>query len=182
MIEQVARSRAETDFRGELIGLLPHLRAFARGLCGRSDYADDLVQETVIKAWTAQQRFKPGTNMRAWLFTIMRNHFINDRRRSAREAPYDDDTAVRLLVEDPQQENRVHLTDMESALGRLPHEQREALLLVGASGFSYEQAAEICGVAIGTMKSRVSRGRAALTASLGGPGGSSGADGSVRNG
>lgn len=104
--------------------------------------------------------------MRAWLFTITRNHFINDRRRLARETSYEEGTAGMMLVEGPGQEDRIHLTDTEAALQRLPHEQREALLLVGASGFSYEQAAKICGVATGTMKSRVSRGRGALTAML----------------
>lgn len=167
MIDSSAERQKDEAFRRQLIGLLPHLRAFGRGLCGRSDYADDLVQETVLKAWTARDRFDPGTNMRAWTFTIMRNHFLNDRRRLARETSYEEDSAQPAMVEEASQEDRLHLSDTEQALQKLPSEQREALLLVGASGFSYEEAAEICHVATGTMKSRVSRGRSALAQMLG---------------
>jgi RNA polymerase sigma-70 factor (ECF subfamily) len=152
----------ESNFRQELLSTLPHLRAFARGLCGRPDVADDLVQETAIKAWTARERFIPGTNMRAWTFVILRNHFRSEIRRNRRQGEYDEATAERILVEGPSQEGPLHLGDMQRALQKLPAERREALLLVGAGGFSYEEAAEICGCAIGTMKSRVARGRAAL--------------------
>ena len=149
-------------FRDGLIALLPHLRAFARGLCGRADLADDLVQETIMRAWAARSGFAPGTNLKAWTFTIMRNHFLNELRRSRRQTQLDEGVAETLLVEEAQQEDGLHMSDLQRALDQLPAERREALLLIGASGFSYEEAAQVCGVAIGTMKSRVARGRAQL--------------------
>jgi len=153
-------------FKRELLSVLPHLRAFARGLSGRPDQADDLVQETAMKAWAARDRYTPGTNMRAWTFTILRNHFLSELRRSHRQVEYDPQLAERLLSMEADQEEGLHLADMERALQQLSPERREALMLVGASGFSYEEAAEICGCAIGTIKSRVARGRAALVTML----------------
>jgi RNA polymerase sigma factor (sigma-70 family) len=156
----------DEDFKRELLETLPHLRAFARGLSGRSDFADDLVQEAAIKAWSARARFTPGTSMRAWTFAILRNHYLSELRRSRRQAEFDQDAAERLLVMDANQEARLHLSDMQAALQKLSPERREALLLVGASGFTYEEAAEICECAVGTMKSRVARARAELNAML----------------
>lgn len=153
-------------FRQDLLRSLPHLRAFARGLCGRPDYADDLVQETAIKAWAARERFTPGTNMRAWTFAILRNHYLSELRRSRRQADYDPDAAERLLTMEADQEDPLHLSDMDKALQKLSAERREALLLVGASGFTYEEAASVSECAVGTMKSRVARARAELTALL----------------
>jgi RNA polymerase sigma factor (sigma-70 family) len=150
-------------FRRDLLNALPHLRAFARGLCGRADFADDLVQETAIKAWAARDRFAPGTNFRAWTFAILRNHYLSELRRARYQTDYDPEAAERLLVIDAQQEEGLHLADMENALRRLSPERREAVLLVGAGGFTYEQAAAISGCAVGTMKSRVARARAELT-------------------
>lgn len=149
-------------FKAELLGVLPHLRAFARGLSGRSDYADDLVQEAAIKAWTARDRYTPGTNMRAWTFAILRNHYLSELRRNRRQTDVDDEVVERMLVVDPEQEGGIHLSDMQTALQKLPPERREAVLLIGAGGFTYEEAAEICECAIGTMKSRVARARAEL--------------------
>jgi RNA polymerase sigma-70 factor (ECF subfamily) len=146
-------------FKRGLLATLPHLRAFARGLCGRPDFADDLVQETAIKAWTARARFIPGTNMRAWTFAILRNHYLSELRRNRHQADYDPDAAERLLIMEPDQEGPLHLSDMERALAKLSPERREALLLVGAGGFTYEEAARISDCAIGTMKSRVARAR-----------------------
>ena len=146
-------------FKRDLLGVLPHLRAFARGLCGRPDFADDLVQETAVKAWVARERFTPGTNMRAWTFAILRNHYLSELRRNRHQAEYDPDSAERLLVMDADQEASLHLSDMELALLKLSPERREALLLVGAGGFTYEEAANISECAIGTMKSRVARAR-----------------------
>jgi len=146
-------------FKRDLLAVLPHLRAFARGLCGRPDFADDLVQETAIKAWVARDRFTPGTNMRAWTFAILRNHFLSELRRNRHQADYDSDAAERMLVMEPDQEAPLHLSDMEAALLKLSPERREALLLVGAGGFTYEEAARISDCAIGTMKSRVARAR-----------------------
>jgi RNA polymerase sigma factor (sigma-70 family) len=150
-------------FKRELTGVIPHLRAFARGLCGRPDLADDLVQEALLKAWAAQERFEPGTSMRAWTFVILRNAYLTDMRRNRFRADYDEAVAERILVAPAAQEGPMHLSDMHRALLTLPPERREALLLVGAGGFSYEEAAKICGCAVGTIKSRVGRARAALT-------------------
>ena len=161
------RTAAEqADFKEELTQVVPHLRAFARGLCGRADMADDLVQETMLKAWAAQQRFEPGTSMRAWTFVILRNAYLTDMRRNRFRGEYDEGVAERILTAPAGQEEPIHLSDMHRALLTLPPERREALLLVGAGGFSYEEAAEICGCAIGTIKSRVGRARAALTSML----------------
>lgn len=153
-------------FRTDLLALLPQLRAFARGLCGRPEQADDLVQETVMRAWTARDSFAPGTSMKAWTFTILRNHFLNDLRKNKRNTQLDPEVAETTLVARATQEEGVHMSDLQRALDKLPEERREALLLVGAGGFSYEEAADICGVPIGTMKSRVARGRAQLHAIL----------------
>ncbi|WP_057883416.1 sigma-70 family RNA polymerase sigma factor [Tsuneonella troitsensis] len=156
----------KADFKRELTGVVPHLRAFARGLCGRPDMADDLVQETLLKAWAAQDRFEPGTSMRAWTFVILRNAYLTDMRRNRFRGDYDESVAERILTAPAGQEEPIHLADMRRALLTLPPERREALLLVGAGGFSYEEAAEICGCAVGTIKSRVGRARAALTTML----------------
>ncbi|WP_225205037.1 sigma-70 family RNA polymerase sigma factor [Novosphingobium huizhouense] len=153
---------AGPEFKRELTAVIPHLRAFARGLCGRPDLADDLVQETLLKAWAAQDRFEPGTSMRAWTFVILRNAYLTDMRRNRFRAEYDETVAERILVAPAGQEGPLHLSDMHRALLTLPPERREALLLVGAGGFSYEEAAQICQCAVGTIKSRVGRARAAL--------------------
>lgn len=159
-------NRPEKDriyFKRELTGVIPHLRAFARGLCGRPDLADDLVQETLLKAWAAQERFEPGTSMRAWTFVILRNAYLTDMRRNRFRGEYDENVAERTLTAPAGQEAPLHLSDMHRALLTLPPERREALLLVGAGGFSYEEAADICNCAVGTIKSRVGRARAALS-------------------
>lgn len=166
MPDRIEPSSQDEGFRKELMTVLPHLRAFARGLSGRPDFADDLVQETAIKAWIARDRYQPGTNMRAWTFAILRNHFLSERRRGQRETDLEDGAAERMLVMEANQEGPLHLDDMGAALHRLSPERREAVLLVGASGFSYEEAADITGCPIGTMKSRVARARAELSALL----------------
>jgi RNA polymerase sigma factor (sigma-70 family) len=152
----------QPDFKGELVATVPHLRAFARGLCGRADMADDLVQETLLRAWSARERFTAGTSMRAWTFTILRNIWLTEMRRNRFRGDYDQTQAERPLVTPAAQEGPLHLADLSRALMAMPSERREALLLVGAGGFSYEEAAEICGCALGTIKSRVARGRAQL--------------------
>lgn len=128
--------------------------------------ADDLVQETMLKAWAAQERFEPGTSMRAWTFVILRNAYLTDMRRNRFRGEYDENVAERILTAPAGQEEPIHLSDMHRALLTLPPERREALLLVGAGGFSYEEAANICGCAVGTIKSRVGRARAALNSML----------------
>ena len=156
----------KADFKRELTEVVPHLRAFARGLCGRPDMADVLVQETLLKAWAAQERFEPGTSMRAWTFVILRNAYLTDMRRNRFRGEYDEGVAERILTAPAGQEEPIHLSDLHRALLTLQPERREALLLVGAGGFSYEEAAEICGCAVGTIKSRVGRARATLTEML----------------
>lgn len=162
--ERTASDKAE--FKRELAAVVPHLRAFARGLCGRADMADDLVQEALLKAWAAQDRFEPGTSMRAWTFVILRNAYLTDMRRNRFRGEYDEGVAERVLTAPAGQEEPIHLADLHRALLTLPPERREALLLVGAGGFSYEEAAEICGCAVGTIKSRVGRARATLNTML----------------
>ena len=166
MIATQRTADEKAAFKRELTDVVPHLRAFARGLCGRADMADDLVQEALLKAWAAQERYEPGTSMRAWTFVILRNAYLTDMRRNRFRGDYDETVAERILTAPAGQEEPIHLSDMHRALLTLPPERREALLLVGAGGFSYEEAAEICGCAIGTIKSRVGRARAALNSML----------------
>lgn len=165
-----ARKKPECpDYKEEFLALLPSLRAFARSLCGNPAWADDLTQETLLRAWANRASFEPGTNMRGWLFTILRNTFYTSARRRRRETEDPDGAhAMRLLIS-PAQEHSVELRDLRRFMRRLPDEQREALILVGASGFTYKQAAEICGCAVGSIKSRVSRARRALVTQLEGP-------------
>jgi len=152
----------DAAFKRELAAVIPHLRAFGRSLSGSRDLADDLVQETLLKAWAARARFQAGTNMRAWTFIILRNHFLSQMRRSRFRGEWDEMAADRLLAESAGQDKQIELADLQRGLMQLPASQREALILVGAGGFAYEEAAEICGVAVGTIKSRVARGRVAL--------------------
>jgi RNA polymerase sigma factor (sigma-70 family) len=153
---------ADRDFKQMLAGVIPQLRAFARGLCGERELADDLVQETMLKAWSARTSFEVGTNFRAWTFAILRNYYFTLQRRKRFVGEWDDLVADRLLSAPAGQDQVVELRDILRALQQLPSDQREALILVGAGGISYEEAAKITGVAIGTVKSRVSRARAAL--------------------
>jgi RNA polymerase sigma-70 factor (ECF subfamily) len=153
-------------FKRELVGLIPHLRAFARTLCGDPAAADDLAQDAMLKAWDARASFQMGTNMKAWTFMILRNQFYSEKRRSWRQSQLDQEAAERTLVAADDPEAPVALDELRLALRSLPDEQREALVLVGAGGFAYEEAADICGCAVGTVKSRVSRARRALQAAL----------------
>ncbi len=155
-------SLPDPEFKQQLSQVLPHLRAFGRSLSGSRDLADDLVQETMLKAWAARKRFQAGTNMRAWTFIILRNLYLSQMRRARFKGEWDDLVADRLLAAPASQDRHVELGDMQRALLHLPQPQREALILVGAGGFAYEEAAEICHVAVGTIKSRVARGRVAL--------------------
>ena len=150
------------SFKREMLAVLPSLRAFAVSLARRHDKADDLVQETVMKAWGKQESFQPGTSMRAWLFTILRNEFYSQMRRKGRELPDPDGVFAGNLATHPEQYGKLDLADFKTALDSLPDDQREAIVLIGASGFSYEEAAEIAGVAVGTIKSRVNRARVKL--------------------
>lgn len=153
---------SDKDFKAALAAIIPHLRAFARSLSGNRDTADDLVQETLMKAWAARSRFIAGTNMRAWTFIILRNYYLSQLRRNRFRGEWDDLVADRILAAPAGQDKQIELTDVSRGLQQLPAAQREALILVGAGGFAYEEAADICGVAVGTIKSRVARGRVAL--------------------
>jgi len=155
-------SEADSTFKADLLELIPFLRAFARSLCGNPETADDLAQETLVKAWQARASFSPGTNLKAWLFTILRNQFYSDRRRAWRQAPWDEEQAERIPGSGGEQGWAADLSDTVRALATLSDEQREALILVGAGGFSYEDAARICNCAVGTVKSRVARARKSL--------------------
>ncbi len=150
------------DFRREILATLPNLRAFAVSLVGQPDKADDLVQDTIMKAWGNQDRFEPGTNMKAWLFTILRNVFYSQMRKRGREVQDSDGVFTERLANHPEQYGSMDLQDFKKALDQLPDDQREAIVLIGASGFSYEEAAEICDCAVGTVKSRVNRARERL--------------------
>ncbi|ATX65393.1 RNA polymerase sigma factor [Roseinatronobacter bogoriensis] len=153
---------APTDPRDEIVTHLPALRAFARGLTGNVTSADDLVQDTVLKAWSKFDQFKEGTNLRAWLFTILRNTFLSQQRKRAKEVSDSTGSFAAKLASKPDHDGRMALQELNDALKTLPVEQREALLLVGALGFSVEEAAETCGCAPGTIKSRANRGRKTL--------------------
>lgn len=152
----------EGVFRQELTALIPHLRAFSRSLCGNATLADDVAQDALLKAWKARHKFRPGSNLKAWTFTILRNQFYSIKRRSWRATSLEPEVAEQTIVANTDPEQSVHLNELRRGLGMLKDDQREALILVGASGLSYEEAAEICDCAVGTIKSRVSRARKAL--------------------
>lgn len=147
------------DVRQAMFDAIPSLRAFAISLCGNVDQADDLVQETLYRALANINSFQPGTNMSAWLFTILRNLFRSDYRKRRREVEDADGSYAESLKSQPDQFGRIEFEEFRNALAQLPSDQREALILVGASGFSYEEVANICGCAVGTVKSRVNRAR-----------------------
>jgi RNA polymerase sigma-70 factor, ECF subfamily len=160
------KTRTET-FSTQLVSLVPNLRAFAMSLLGNRDRADDLTQETILKAWSHMDSFEEGTNLQAWLFTIMRNTFISQCRRDVREVPDPDGLKAEAQTCPPEQEGYVDLQDLRRALTKVPPQQREALILVAGAGFSYEEAAAIVGCPVGTVKSRVNRGRLKLAELLG---------------
>lgn len=157
------------DFRAELMALVPNLRGFARSLCGNADWTDDLVQETIMRAWANQKSFEPGTNMKAWLFTILRNYFFNELRKKKRVVEMQRENGALETGMHETQSSSLHLNDLVRELDRLRPDQREALILTAVDGFSYEEAAEISGCAVGTIKSRVARARRELEERLGGP-------------
>jgi RNA polymerase sigma-70 factor (ECF subfamily) len=150
------------SWRNDVVALIPALRAFAWSLSHNSADADDLVQDTLIKAWTNREKFEPGTNLRAWLFTILRNTYYTAVVRRRREVADEDGKHAATLTAGPTQDWSVAVHSLQEALQQLPAEHREALILVGAAGLTYEEAAEICGCALGTIKSRVNRARARL--------------------
>ena len=157
----------EPATRDALLAAVPSLRAFAISLTGHYDRADDLVQDTLVRALANIDRFEPGTNLNAWLFTILRNLFYSVHRKRRREVEDPDGAYAGRLRAAPEQTAKLEFKDFQAALNRLTSDQREVLVLVGAEGFSYEEAARICGVAVGTIKSRVNRARSRLSQLLG---------------
>jgi RNA polymerase sigma-70 factor (ECF subfamily) len=162
-VEGEARPLGDTEFKRALTEVAPHLRAFARGLCGCRDRADDLAQETLLRAWAARDRYRAGTNFKAWTFTILRNHFYSEARRARFHGDYDEAMAERTLRAPASQESAVELSDVLRALSLVPETYREALILVAIGSLSYEEIADICGIALGTVKSRICRARAMLS-------------------
>jgi RNA polymerase sigma-70 factor (ECF subfamily) len=163
------RAQVATDdraFQAQLIALIPHLRAFARSLCRDVGEAEDLAQDAMLKAWQSRSQFELGTNLKAWMFMILRNLFYSEKRRSWRREPLDQEVAERTLVAIDDPSSPLELADLRRAMNELSVEQREALILIGAAGLSYEDAAQVTGCAIGTIKSRVSRARDNLRAIL----------------
>ena len=156
------------EFKNALIDNLPHLRAFAHMLARNHALAEDLVQDTVVQALANRNQFRPGTNLKGWLIIILRNRFFNEMRRSSRKTEVALENQGDRAPVDGGQEARVEVRDFNKAFWTLPPAQREALVLVGASGFSYEEAAAIAGCPVGTMKSRVSRARLDLQQQLNG--------------
>lgn len=150
------------DPKEELIEHLPAMRAFAMGLTRNSATADDLVQDAVVKAWANFDKFQPGTVLRAWLFTILRNTYYSQYRKRRREVEDPDGKMASKLSEKPAHDGHLAMTDFRAAFAQLTDDQREVLILVGAEGFSYEDAAEMCGCAVGTIKSRTNRARRRL--------------------
>jgi RNA polymerase sigma-70 factor (ECF subfamily) len=162
-VEGEARPLGDQEFKRALTEVAPHLRAFARGLCGCRDRADDLAQETLLRAWAARDRYRAGTNFKAWTFTILRNHFYSEARRARFHGDYDEAMAERTLRAPASQESAVELSDVLRALSLVPETYREALILVAIGSLSYEEIADICGIALGTVKSRICRARAMLS-------------------
>lgn len=154
---------SEADFKRALNDIAPHLRAFARSLCGCREHADDLAQETMLRAWAARERYRAGTNFKAWTFTILRNQFYSEARRKRFRGEYDEAVAEQVLSTGGAQEDSVELADVLRSLSTLPDTHREALILVAIGCLSYEEIAQVCGVALGTVKSRISRARAMLS-------------------
>lgn len=146
-------------FRRDLTDLIPRMRAFGRTLTGDMTAGEDLAQEGLAKAWAARRSYQPGTNLKGWVYMIMRNQFYSEKRRSWRTVPLDQEVVERSLpaISDP--DSAIALDELRRAMLKLPDEQREALILIGAGGCSYEEVATICGAAVGTIKSRVSRAR-----------------------
>jgi RNA polymerase sigma-70 factor (ECF subfamily) len=158
----VGKAIAE-PFERDLIALMPSLRAFARVLCANRTLADDMTQQALMKAWRAQDSFETGTNLKAWLFTILRNEFYCHYRRAWRETHWDADIGECVPAPPNEQEWALELSDTSRALGTLPKTQQKALVLVAALGFAFEDAAKLCGTPVGTVKSRVTRGREHLS-------------------
>jgi RNA polymerase sigma factor (sigma-70 family) len=159
---------SDADFERQLKDVIPHLRAFARSLSGAADRADDLVQDAMLNAWRARERFRAGTNFKAWMFVILRNLFLSGVRRARFSGDWDEGVAERTLATAASQDQHLALDDVRRALMHLTPSRRDALVLVGAGGFSYEETAQLCNCPVGTIKSRVARARAEMELLLSG--------------
>jgi RNA polymerase sigma-70 factor (ECF subfamily) len=159
----LARSEEDRAFEVQMVAIAPVIRSFARGLCGDAAAGEDLAQEALLKAWLYRAQFTVGTNFKGWVLKIARNHFYSQRRRAWRETPLDDDMINQMPSSRADQIPALMLNDLRNALRSLSDEQRQAAVLVGAGGFTHRQAADLCEVPEGTMKSRVCRARARLT-------------------
>lgn len=155
-------------FKAQMVAVIPALRGFARGLCRDRVLADDLVQEAMMRAWASRQTFIDGSNFRAWMFMILRNHYYSGAKKRARYTVWDSEAAERILIQDATQESGLHVDDVMRAIHRLPEQQREILLLVAGAGLIYEEAVTVTGANMGTVKSRLNRGRAGVKALLDG--------------
>jgi RNA polymerase sigma-70 factor (ECF subfamily) len=162
MTAAIALANGQRDPRDRLAGSVPRLRAFAISLTRDVSRADDLVQDTILKAWSNMDKFDPATNLDAWLFTILRNTFYSSLRKTRREVQDPDGIHAATLSEKPAHDSRLAFKDFQRAFDLLSPEHREVLILVGASGFSCEEASSMMGVAVGTVKSRASRARKRL--------------------
>ena len=160
---QLGCKNAEAEFEDELTKLMPFLRFFAQSLSGNREFAEDLAQEALTKAWRSRRSFDQGSNLKAWLCTILRNEYYSYRRRSWRQVPWDAELASTIPAPDGEQQWAVELSDTAHAMHGLTDGQREALILVGAAGFSYVDAALLTGCTVGTTKSRVARARKLLS-------------------
>jgi RNA polymerase sigma-70 factor (ECF subfamily) len=150
------------EFEAGLTALMPFLRLFAQSLSGKRELAEDLAQAALTHAWRSRGSFRAGTNLKAWLFTILRNEFYSHQRRAWRQIPWDTELVENIPVPPGEQQWAVELSDTACAMYGLPDVQREALILVGVGGLSYEDAAALSKRAVGTMKSRVGRARKSL--------------------
>jgi RNA polymerase sigma-70 factor, ECF subfamily len=153
--------------RDDVVALLPDLRAFARFMCRERESADDLVQNTILQALDKQNQFQPGTNLKGWLFTIMRNRFYSDLRAQRRRPTSIEETDSAPLIAVDNAEANIALRELSTAIWKLSPQSREALILIGAGGFSYEEAAKLCDCSVGTLKARVSRARKLLAGQMG---------------
>lgn len=160
--EELSEPGNNWSFADELERLIPELRAFARGLCRERELADDMVQDTCLKAWQAVGTFEPGAPMRPWLFRILRNEYYQYTRRAWRSTSLDQDFAENTLSAPADLDARIDFRVLQAVMSSLPDVQREALILVVAAGYTYEEAGEICNCSPGTIKSRVSRAREAV--------------------
>jgi RNA polymerase sigma-70 factor (ECF subfamily) len=156
----------EPSVKDAILTTIPQLRAFAMCLCKDASRVDDLVQETLVRALRNVDSFQAGTNMSAWLFTILRNHFISECRKERRYVEDGDGTWADSLMSAPSQHGELQIDELQAALDKLPVAEREAIILAAGAGFSYEEIARICGCPVGTIRSRISRGRSRLAGLL----------------